>query len=116
MPIPNSPPKHDARLSTDQIEIVSRFDDFSWDNPKLSFEAVASPALQSVLIGTKRISWLLAQVPESGLDRDQYIANKAHLIYALDVAYKFHQVAFDVSQEPLVGLYVHVTVPSGATI
>jgi hypothetical protein len=26
---------------------------------------------------------------------------------AFDVAYKFHQVAFDISQEPFVGLYIH---------
>jgi hypothetical protein len=53
-------------------------------------------------------SRLLGEVPESVLDRDQYICNQVHLIYAFDVAYKFHQVAFDVSQEPFVGLRVHV--------
>jgi hypothetical protein len=54
----------------------------------------------------------LGQVPESALDRDQYICNQAHPIYAFDVAYKFHQVTFDVSQESFVGLYVHVIVLS----
>lgn len=57
---------------------------------------------------------LEGQVPESVLDRDQYICNQAHFIYAFDVAYKFGQVAFDVSQEPFVGPYVHVIFLSGA--
>jgi hypothetical protein len=55
----------------------------------------------------------LGQVPESVLDRDQYVCNQVHLMYVFDVAYKFHRVAFDVSHEPLVGLYVHVTFLSG---
>jgi hypothetical protein len=52
-------------------------------------------------------SWLLGQVPESVLDPDQYICNQVHFLYAFDVAYKFHQVAFEVSQEPFVGPYIH---------
>jgi hypothetical protein len=50
------------------------------------------------------------------VDRDQYICNQVHSIYAFDVAYKFHQVAFDVSQEPFVGLCVHVIFLSGPRI
>ena len=30
-----------------------------------------------------------------------------HFLYAFEIAYKFDQVAFDVSQEPFVGLYIH---------
>jgi hypothetical protein len=58
-------------------------------------------------------SRLLGQIPESVLNRDQYICNQVHFLYAFDVAYKFHQLAFDVSQESFVGLYVHVIVLSG---
>ncbi|MFZ0581428.1 MAG: hypothetical protein WAN72_21990 [Candidatus Acidiferrales bacterium] len=47
------------------------------------------------------------------MHRFQYICNQAHLIYAFDAACKFHQVAFDVSQVPFVGLYVHVIFPFG---
>ena len=57
---------------------------------------------------------LLGQVPESVLDREQYLCNQVHFLYAFDVAYKFDQEAFDVSQAPFVGLYVHVVFPSGS--
>jgi hypothetical protein len=57
---------------------------------------------------------LEGQVPESVLDRDQYICNQVHFMYAFDLAYKFHQVTFDVSQEPFVGLHNHVIFLSGA--
>jgi hypothetical protein len=53
-------------------------------------------------------SWLLGQVPESVLDRNQCVRNQVHFIHAFDDAYKFDEVAFDISQEPFVGLYVHV--------
>ncbi|MGC2292127.1 MAG: hypothetical protein WA450_09300 [Candidatus Acidiferrales bacterium] len=43
-------------------------------------------------------SRLLGQVLESGQDRVQHICNQVHFLYAFDVAYKFHQVGFDVSQ------------------
>jgi hypothetical protein len=59
-------------------------------------------------------NWLLGQVPESVLDRDQYVRNQVHFIHAFDDAYKFDEVAFDVSQVPFVGLYVHVIFLSGA--
>jgi hypothetical protein len=55
-----------------------------------------SPALW--LGPARSILWLSAQVPESVLDRDQYICNQAHLINAFDVAHKFNQVAFDCHQ------------------
>jgi hypothetical protein len=61
-------------------------------------------------------SRFLGQVPESVLDRDQYIYNQVHFSYAFGLAYKLHQVAFDVSQEPFVGLCVHVIFLSGPRI
>jgi hypothetical protein len=67
---------------------------------------------QRAAFGSGR-SWLLGQVPESVFHRVQYICNQVHFIYAFDDAYKFHQVAFHVSQKPFVGLYVHVIVLSG---
>jgi hypothetical protein len=69
----------------------------------LQFRALGFPSWKS----RRGKSWLLARVPESVLDRDQYICNHVHFVYAFDDAYKFHQVAFDVSQEPFVGRYVH---------
>jgi len=53
-------------------------------------------------------SWLLGQVPESVLDRNQYVRNQVHFIHAFDHAYKFDEVAFDISQEPFVRVCVHV--------
>ena len=53
-------------------------------------------------------SKLLGQVLESGQDRVQHICNQVHFLYALEVAYKFHQVSLDVSQEQLVGLCIKV--------
>jgi hypothetical protein len=52
-------------------------------------------------------NWLLGQVPESALDRNQCLCNEVHFVHTFDAAYKFDQVAFDVSQEFL-GPYVHV--------
>jgi hypothetical protein len=39
--------KSHARLSFAQIEIVGQFNDYAWDNPKLTFEEVATKALGS---------------------------------------------------------------------
>jgi hypothetical protein len=36
-----------ARLSFAQIEVVGQFNDYAWDNPKLTFEEVAQKALGS---------------------------------------------------------------------
>jgi hypothetical protein len=36
-----------ARLSLAQIEIVGQFNDYAWENPKLTFEEVAKKALGS---------------------------------------------------------------------
>jgi hypothetical protein len=59
-------------------------------------------------------NWLLGQVLESVLDRDQCLRNQIQFVHTFDVTYKFDQVTFDVSQEPFVGLYVHVIFLSGA--
>jgi hypothetical protein len=40
-------PKSHARLSFAQIEVVGQFNDYAWDNPKLTFEEVAKKALGS---------------------------------------------------------------------
>jgi hypothetical protein len=53
-------------------------------------------------------NWVLGQVPESVLDRNQCFCNEVHFVHTFDVAYQFDEVAFDISQEPFVGLYVHV--------
>ena len=39
--------KGHARLSFAQIEVVGQFNDYAWDNPKLTFEEVAKKALGS---------------------------------------------------------------------
>jgi hypothetical protein len=39
--------KSHARLSFAQIEVVGQFNDYAWDNPKLTFEEVAKKALGS---------------------------------------------------------------------
>jgi hypothetical protein len=39
--------KGQARLSFAQIEVVGQFNDFAWENPKLTFEEVAKKALGS---------------------------------------------------------------------
>jgi hypothetical protein len=36
-----------ARLSFAQIEVVGQFNDYAWDNPKLTFEEVAKKELGS---------------------------------------------------------------------
>jgi len=36
-----------ARLSFAQIEVVGQFNDYAWENPKLTFEEVAKKALGS---------------------------------------------------------------------
>ena len=36
-----------ARLSFAQIEVVGQFNDYAWDNPKMTFEEVAKKALGS---------------------------------------------------------------------
>jgi hypothetical protein len=36
-----------GRLSLGQIEIVGQFNDYAWENPKLTFEQVAEKALGS---------------------------------------------------------------------
>jgi hypothetical protein len=36
-----------ARLSSAQIEVVGQFNDYAWDNSKLTFEEVARKALGS---------------------------------------------------------------------
>jgi len=36
-----------ARLSFAQIEVVGQFNDYAWENPKLTFEKVATKALGS---------------------------------------------------------------------
>jgi hypothetical protein len=39
--------KSHARLPFVQIEVVGQFNDYAWDNPKLTFEEVAKKALGS---------------------------------------------------------------------
>jgi len=39
--------KGHARLSFAQIEVVGQFNDYAWENPKLTFEEVAKKALGS---------------------------------------------------------------------
>jgi hypothetical protein len=39
--------KGHARLSVAQIEVVGQFNDYAWENPKLTFEEVAKKALGS---------------------------------------------------------------------
>jgi hypothetical protein len=39
--------KGHARLSFAQIEVVGQFNDYAWENPKLTFEEVAQKALGS---------------------------------------------------------------------
>jgi hypothetical protein len=51
-------------------------------------------------------NWLLGQVLESVLDRTQCLCNDVHFVRTFDAAYKFGQVAFEVSQDFL-GLYLH---------
>ena len=62
---------------------------------------------QSAALGSDCGSWPLGRVPESVLNRDQYICNQVDFLYAFDVAHQRHQVAFDVSQDSLVGPYIH---------
>jgi hypothetical protein len=44
MPTKRKSPKRPA-LTTAQIEIVGQFNDYAWENPKLSFEEVARKEL-----------------------------------------------------------------------
>jgi hypothetical protein len=39
--------KSHARLSFAQIEVIGQFNDYAWENPKLTFEEVAKKALGS---------------------------------------------------------------------
>jgi hypothetical protein len=39
--------KGHARLSFAQIEVVGQFNDYAWENPKMTFEEVATRALGS---------------------------------------------------------------------
>jgi hypothetical protein len=39
--------KGPARLSFAQIEVVGQFNDYAWENPKLTFEQIAKKALGS---------------------------------------------------------------------
>jgi hypothetical protein len=39
--------KGQARLSFAQIEVVGQFNDYAWENPKLTFEEAAKKALGS---------------------------------------------------------------------
>jgi hypothetical protein len=39
--------KGHARLSSAQIEVVGQFNDYAWDNPKMTFEEVAKKTLGS---------------------------------------------------------------------
>jgi hypothetical protein len=34
-----------AKLTVEQIELVGQFNDFAWENPKLTFDAVAKKVL-----------------------------------------------------------------------
>jgi hypothetical protein len=36
-----------ARLSSAQIEVVGQFNDYAWENPKMTFEEVATKTLGS---------------------------------------------------------------------
>ena len=51
-------------------------------------------------------NWLLGQILESVPDRTQCLCNEVHFVHTFDAAYKFGQVAFEVSQEFL-GPYLH---------
>jgi hypothetical protein len=39
--------KSQPRLSSAQIEVVGQFNDYAWENPKMTFEEVAKKALGS---------------------------------------------------------------------